>query len=142
MAENALGLLILALASGFRLTPPPRALHARPAEVYLHLHGQKAMADVVITPGRTGRNEVGIDVFDTDFAPIVPLAVVVAFAEPGRGIEPIEVQAVSDGGHWRAGPVQLPVSGDWSVSVEILVNDFEKETLEGAARIESAGEAR
>jgi copper transport protein len=134
--------MILALASGFRLTPPPRALHARPAEVYLHLHGQKAMTDVVITPGRTGRNEIGIDVFDADFEPFVPLAVVVAFAEPGRGIEPIEVPAKFDDGHWRAGPIQLPFSGDWSVSVEILVSDFEKETLEDRLHIESAGEER
>ena len=128
-AEIVLGVLILAVASGFRLTPPPRALAAVPAEAYLHLHGQSAMVDLTLTPGRVGPNTAAIGLQTADFGPLAALEVAVAFSAPERGLEPIRLDAVRDGAGWRAGPVQLPQAGAWTVTVEVLVSDFVKETL-------------
>ena len=128
-AEIVLAILILAFASAFRLTPPPRALDARPAEAYAHLHGRTAMADATLTPGRPGPNTVALTITDETGAPLDPLGVTVALADPARGVEPIRLDAARDGEVWRAGPLPLPHAGAWDLTVRILVSDFAEETL-------------
>lgn len=134
-AEIVLGLMIVTLASGFRMMPPPRALAAGPGELHIHLHEAKTMAEVVLAPGRAGPNVVEIALQDASTAPLDPLEVNVAFADRARGVEPIRLAAVRDGPRWRAGPVQLPHGGDWTMSVEVLITDFDKETLEAVAAV-------
>jgi copper transport protein len=134
-AEIVLGVLVLALASGFRLTPPPRALAAAPADVYVHLHGPTVMADVTLTPGRVGANDVTIGIVSTTGASIDPLEVRIGFSDPARGVEPIRLNAVRDGEDWRAGPLQLPHGGEWTVTLDVLVSDFARATLEATAPV-------
>ncbi len=140
IAEICLGLLILGLASGFRLTTPPRSLHAGPGEVFVQLHGQTAMAAAVITPGRPGPNEIEIDLMSMSHAPLEPSAVSVAFADAERGRRADPSLGRGRPGRWRAGPVVLPLSGDWSLAVEVLISDFEQETLRATVRIADAPE--
>ena len=128
-AELVLALAILALASGFRLTPPPRALDLPPLEIYAHVHGRTAMADATLSPGRPGPNMVALAITDPDGAPLDPLEVTVALADPARGLEPLRVEAVRDGDGWRAGPFPLPHPGTWDLTVRVLVSDFAEETL-------------
>ena len=129
-AEVVLGLLILGLASGFRLTPPPRALAAVPAEAYAHLHGPTVMADVTLTPGRAGPNAVEIAIVSATGDPVAPLEVRIGFSDPARGVEPIRLTAAREGEVWRAGPVELPFDGDWTVRLDVLVSDFAQVSLE------------
>jgi copper transport protein len=133
--EIALGLLILVLASSFRLTPPPRALAAAPTEAYVHLHGPKVMADVTLTPGRAGTNPVEIAIVSVDGAPMDPLEVRISFADPARGLEPFRLDAVRKGEVWKAGPVTLPYDGDWTVRLDVLVSDFDRATLEATVTL-------
>ncbi len=135
VAEIVLGLSILALASGFRLTPPPRALQLASTELSVHLHGRRVMAAVVLKPGRAGANALEIGVVDAELAPFAPLALSIAFADPARGVEPIRLAAVRDGPLWRAGPVQLPHGGEWTLTLDVLISDFAKETLETAVPV-------
>jgi copper transport protein len=129
-AEIILGLAILALASGFRLAPPPRALIAPAEPLYAHIHGERAMADIRLTPGRAGPVEVTLGFQTVDFAAFVPKEVEVVFAQPEAGIEPIRLDALQRGdGTWHAGPVTLPRPGDWEVTLRLLVTDFESVTL-------------
>lgn len=134
-AEILLGLVILGLASGFRLTPPPRALAATPAEVYVHLHGPTVMADVTLRPARAGPNAVEIGIVATTGAPVDPLEVRIAFSDPARGVEPIRLDAIRDGEIWTAGPVELPHGGDWTVRLDVLVDDFTQASLETTATL-------
>lgn len=129
-AEIVLGLAILALASAFRLTPPPRAL-IEPAEpLYAHIHSDRAMADIRLTPGRAGPVEVMLGFQTGDFTELVPQEVEVVLAQPEAGIEPIRLTALQGGdGLWHAGPVTLPVPGDWDVTLRLLITDFESVTL-------------
>jgi copper transport protein len=133
--EIALGLLIVVLASGFRLTPPPRAIAAAPTEAHAHLHGPTVMADVTLAPGRAGANAVEIGIVGTDGARVDPLEVRISFADPARGLEPISLDAVRDGEVWKAGPVTLPYDGDWTVRLDVLVSDFDKATLEATVKL-------
>lgn len=126
-AEIVLGVAILALAGGFRLTPPPR-LAVPEAPRHVHLHGETIMAGLTLDPGRPGRNAVSLAI--TPDAPR-PLEVRVAFAEPAGGVEPIRVAATYDGSAWRAEGIFLPRGGTWQVSVDVLVSDFDRTTLTG-----------
>jgi copper transport protein len=129
-AEIVLGLAILALASGFRLTPPPRAL-LEPAEpLYAHIHTDRVMADIRLTPGRAGLVDVALGFQTGDFEELVPREVEVVFAQPEAGIEPIRLTALPGGdGFWHAGPVTLPVPGSWDVTLRLLITDFERVAL-------------
>ncbi|MFV0429462.1 MAG: copper resistance CopC/CopD family protein [Arachnia sp.] len=129
-AEILLGLAVLALASAFRLTPPPRAL-LEPAEpLYAHIHTDRAMADIRLTPGRAGPVEIVLGFATGDFSELVPKEVEVAFAQPEAGIEPIRLDALPGGDSlWHAGPVTLPRPGDWEVTLRLLITDFESVTL-------------
>ena len=129
-AEICLGLAILALASAFRLTPPPRALIEPAAPLYAHIHTDRAMADIRLTPGRPGPVEIALGFQTGDFAELVPREVEVVFAQTAAGIEPIRLTALQGGdGLWHAGPVTLPVPGGWEVTLRLLVTEFERVTL-------------
>ncbi|SEA90093.1 CopD family protein [Rubrimonas cliftonensis] len=131
LVEIGLGLAVLCCAAAFRLTPPPRALEAGPAPVAIHLHGRLAMADLAVSPARVGLNTVVATVLDADFAPLTPLSVTVGFAPQDGALEAVRVEAVrGDDGVWRAEAV-LPLPGAWSVIVDVLVSDFDRERLGG-----------
>ncbi|MGQ2907028.1 MAG: copper resistance CopC/CopD family protein [Aliihoeflea sp.] len=126
-AETLVVLVILAIAAGWRFTPPPRALAlaaAQPASV--HIHTAEAMADVSVTPGRAGPVAVSAMIMTGDFGPLDAREVAFVFANPEAGIEPFRRQAEKPGdGTWRADDVVLPLAGRWTVRLDILVTDFD-----------------
>lgn len=131
LAEIGLGLAVLGCAAAFRLTPPPRALDDAPGTITMHLHGRLAMADLAVTPGRVGPNAVTATVLDANFQAMTPLTLTVAFAPADGALEPVRVDAVrGEDGVWRA-EAQLPLPGPWSVVLDVLVTDFDRERLGG-----------
>lgn len=132
-AEIVLAVAIIAIASGFRLTPPPRALvHPAMAAIHVHLHGPTRMAGLVLAPGRAGENAVTVT-----FPPTAPqpLEVRVAFAAPAAGIEPIRLVARRNGATWGAGPLVLPRGGEWQVTLDVLVDDFDQVSLRNVVQV-------
>ncbi|MFV0332979.1 MAG: CopD family protein [Tropicimonas sp.] len=135
-AEIVLAVLILALAAMFRLTPPPRALTVSSAPAAIHLHGAKAMADITITPARTGPVSVGIALQSGDFTALTPRAVDIALAPADGTLEPIRQSATpGEDGLWHAGPLTIPLPGEWEVTLRILITDFESALLSGTVPI-------
>ena len=129
-AEAALGLVVLCLAMGFRLAPPPAAPMADPPRV--HIHTTKAMADVVLSAGPPGAVTIDLFLADGDFGPLDPQEVRLALTDPAAGIGPLTVQANrQEPGHWTTPPVILPSPGPWQVRLVLLVTDFEQVTLSG-----------
>jgi len=80
----------------------------------------------VLRPGRPGPNTVEIGL-----GGLAPREVTVVLRNPAAGVEPIVVAAVPRGGGWATGPVQLPEAGRWSLTLDLLIGDFEKQTLSG-----------
>ncbi len=127
-AELVLAVAILALVALWRFTPPPRALALAPP-VSIHLHGDKAMAE--ITLARAAGQGARLQILDGAFAPLAAQEVVLVLANPAAGIEPIRRPAVHlDATNWRVDGLSVPVAGRWTLRVEILVSDFDKLTLE------------
>ncbi|WP_374833696.1 copper resistance CopC/CopD family protein [Paenochrobactrum pullorum] len=130
--ETLLVFVIFGIASGWRFTPPPRSIaiaEAQPAEI--HIHTNKAMADVKITPGRSGPVSVSAILMDGDFAPLEAQEVTFVFSQPEAGIEPFSRKAKkAENGSWQSDDVLLPLAGKWKIRLDILINDFELARLE------------
>jgi copper transport protein len=128
--EIGIAAAILALVALWRFTPPPRALAAA-APIEVHLHGDRAMAHVTLTPVRARDPQVDVEVFDGAFNALAVRQVTVTLANPTAGIEAIRREAdLSRDNHWRAAGLRLPVAGRWTVRVDLLIDDFEKIVLE------------
>lgn len=125
-AEIAIVLAILGTAALWRFTPPPRALAlaaAQPASV--HVHTEKAMAEISVTPGRAGPVTITVALLDAEFGPLAAKELRLSLANPAAGIEPIErVATRQPDGSWQVAGMTIPVAGRWTVELEILVSDF------------------
>lgn len=131
--EATLGLLILALAMGFRLAPPPAAAAAPLREpLSIHIHTDQAMIDLTATaviPGQTG---FLLSIADGNFLPFDPKEVTVSLTDKVAGIGPLSTIATRIGpGEWEAPAVTLPTPGPWDVQITLLVSNFEQTTLTG-----------
>lgn len=139
VTEIALVSAILALAGLWRFTPPPRVLASAPemsAPTSVHLHASKLMAQVTLFPGRSGATRATIVVASQHGGTMDPKEISLVLAKPDSGIEPIEHPAVKAGrNEWSVDGLVLPLSGTWQVKVEVLVDDFEKASLEGLVTI-------
>lgn len=131
-AETAIVLLIFAVAACWRFTPPPRALAAAAAQpATVHIHADKAMALVQVSPGRAGDVEVSINVLTGEFQRLDAKEVTLVLSKPDSGIEPFRRQAVRlNEGTWRIDYMTIPLPRTWRVRVDILISDFERVSLE------------
>ena len=128
-AELALALVILALVASWRFTPPPRALAAS-ERVFVHIHGERGMAEIDIEPER-GRAQTSVKLLDPELHPLAAKELTLVLANPAAGIEPMQRQGVSEGnGFWHIDDVRIPVAGRWQLRVEILISDFDKLVLD------------
>jgi copper transport protein len=93
----------------------------------IHIHGEKAMADIEVARGQEAR----LVVLDAEFRPLAVQEVVLVLASPALGIEPMRRIATRAGeSEWRIEQLRIPTAGRWKVQVEILISDFEKLTIE------------
>ena len=134
--EAALLLAILAVVGLWRFTVPPRSLAdaARAGEsVRLQLHGDKAMIDLRLAPGRAG--PVSITATLHGGAPPVR-EVSFTLSNSAAGIDALRVPAtrVADG-VWRADAVPIPTAGRWTIRVALLVDEFTQLSLEGTVTL-------
>ncbi len=128
--ELIVALAILGLVALWRFTPPPRAL-AMAAPISIHVHGDKAMAQIEIerTSGQGGR--ANVLVLDGEYRPLAVKEVTLVLANPAAGIEPMRRAATPAGeGTWRIDDLRIPVAGRWNLRVEFLISDFDKLTIE------------
>src|SRR5205807_2817307 len=107
---------------------------ARPA--LLHIHTARAMADVRFEPGRAGAVAASIVIMTGDFGGLDAKEVTLAIENRAAGVEAISRPAMKGADAvWRVEKLPIPQNGRWRVSLDILVNDFEKVQLEGAIDI-------
>jgi copper transport protein len=130
MFECAAALGILAVVAGWRFTPPPRSL-VPDAPLAVHIHTDKAMFQVLISPGRVGTDSFVLQLLNGDGTLLQAKETTLTLSIPSRGIEDIERPGVRDAdGFWRVDNVPLAVPGRWHMRIDALVTDFEKITLE------------
>jgi copper transport protein len=132
LAECVLAIAILGLVSGWRFTPPPRALVlSTEAPLAVHIHTDAAMFQVLIAPGKVGENDFVLQLMNGDGGLLAAKEATLTLSLPGRGIEPMERSAtLGPDAYWHVGKVALPFPGRWHMRIDALVTDFKKVTLE------------
>ncbi|PSO14561.1 CopD family protein [Bradyrhizobium sp. MOS003] len=130
LLEGAIALAILAVVAGWRFTPPPRTIVPE-TPLAIHIHGDKAMFQVLVSPGKAGANDVVLQLMTGEATPLAAKEATLTLGLPERGIEPMERKAsLGPDGYWHVRKVELPFAGRWHIRIDALVTDFEQITLE------------
>jgi copper transport protein len=128
--ECALAAGILSVVAGWRFTPPPRSL-IPDAPLAVHIHTDKAMFQVLVSPGRVGMDDFVLQLMNGDGTLLHAKEATLTLSLPERGIEEIERQGTLEpDGFWHVGKVPLAIPGRWHMRIDALVTDFDKITLE------------
>ncbi len=123
--ELVLVVVILGVVALWRFTPPPRLLVAKGDDFFTHIHTDKAMANVTITPGHAGPLDIAVQLETPDERPLTAMAVSVTLSNPAIGVEAMTAQAQRrDDGTWRV-HMSASVPGRWTLGLAILISDFE-----------------
>lgn len=131
--EIGLALLIVAAASLWRFAGPEQYqyAYAKPP-VSLHLHGQKAMAELEMSPQPDGMVDVRVSILTPEFDPMQPRSVSLGLRNSLRGIEPLKYGLTNAAdGTWAVRNLPLSDTAGWSVDLQVLIDDFNLVHLEG-----------
>ena len=136
--EVGLGFAVLAATALLVNSPPAYTAAATPdGEAAVTLNANKVSVDVTVTPATSGRNDVHVDLFTPDGVPLDAQELTVTFANPDRGVKPIDVPLRKLGpGHYLSPGFDLPSSGEWKVVAEPVLSASEKPSLTGTVTID------
>lgn len=130
LLECTIALAIFAVVAGWRFTPPPRTIVPE-TPLAIHIHTDKAMFQVLVSPGKAGLDDFVLQLMTGEATPLAAKETTLTLSLPERGIEPMERNAeLGPDGYWHVCKVELPFAGRWHVRIDALVTDFEKITLE------------
>lgn len=130
LLECILGAAILAVVAGWRFTPPPRDI-VPDTPLGLHIHGERAMFQVLVSPGRVGLDNFLLQLMNADGMRLQATEATLTLQLPAAGIGPIERKAARGAdGDWHVRDVPLPLPGRWHLRIDALVSDFDQITLE------------
>lgn len=149
-AEIGLVVAILIVTAALGTTPPPRALqsgHAHTPDHHSadqhHAHGLTVetssgdrRATIALSSAHAGANAAQITLTNADGSALEAKEVTFIVSNPSAGVEPMQRSAGRlRPGVWEIEALQLVPAGDWSIKVEALVSDFEKQTFENTVEL-------
>ncbi|MBN8961957.1 MAG: CopD family protein [Rhizobiales bacterium] len=135
VVELALVVAILGVVGLWRFTSPPRALVAVNDDFFTHVHAERAMADVTLSPGHAGPIRITIQLRTPDERLLDAKGLSVTLSNPAAGIEPSTAEAQPAGeGQWRVA-MAAPVPGQWTLRLDILISDFDNLSVEAPVLI-------
>jgi len=126
-AEVALGVAALAVTGALAGYPPATAVSAGPFSGSANLG--PARAELTVEPARAGANEVHVYFFNRSDGRQYDAPKEVRFEAslPGKGIEPIKLEATKAGpGHYVLGSAALSPPGDWRLELVARISDFDE----------------
>jgi copper transport protein len=130
LLECGVALAIFVVVAGWHFTPPPRTIVPE-TPLAIHIHTDKAMFQVLVSPGKAGLDDFVLQLMTGEATPLKAKEATLTLSLPERGIEPMERDAeLGPDGYWHVRRVELPFAGRWHVRIDALVTDFEKVTLE------------
>lgn len=119
MVEAVLGIVVLGLAAALVSLPPQAAAQSRVFSATLTQAG--LIADVTVTPGRVGSNDVHI-VITPSGGSLQPVAAVTGrISLPSRDLPAAPITIVRDGANHYTGTITLAFSGDWDMDLIVEV---------------------
>jgi hypothetical protein len=127
--EVSFGAVIIGIVAVLGTLPPAsHAHHQAPGGAILadasfqHIHGEDGMADVLIEPGHVGTVSATIHLWNDDLETLAAKNVMLTLTAPAPGGKPMTRAAWRADETWRVDGIQLPVPGNWSVTVTATLN--------------------
>jgi hypothetical protein len=118
------GLAIGILLTAFSGMMPQRSVGALSDDSFFtHLHTEKAMANVTVSPARVGPVELNIQLETVEELPLTAKAVSVTLTDTqtGRALQTIDATRRGDD-QWHAA-VSMPSAGRWMLALAIAISD-------------------
>jgi copper transport protein len=127
----ALATVAVSVVAGCFTLPPHALAAAARAPLAIHIHADKAMFQVLVSPGTVGTDSFVLQLMAGDASSLKAKAVLLTLSLPERGIAPLERKAVLGAdGYWTVRSVPLPFAGRWHIRVDAVITDLETITLE------------
>jgi copper(I)-binding protein len=102
---------------------------------FTHIHAEKAMANVTVSPGCAGPVLITIQLETTDELPLIAKVVSVTLTNLQAGFEAETLQAERGrDDQWRV-KMSTPVPGRWMLGLGIVISDSDKISVESAILI-------
>jgi copper transport protein len=122
--------IAFAAAALLSIAATPPAAATDDDNFFTHLHTEKAMANVTVSPGRAGPVEIAIQLETTDETPLTAKAVSVTLVDTqsGRKLAPIDAAREGEAG-WRVKVAQL-TPGRWMLGLGISISDADHVNVE------------
>lgn len=119
IAEAVLGVVVLAATANLVTLPPEPP---PPSKVFNSTLSQAGLiADITVTPGRVGTNEVHV-VITPPGGSILPVTSIEArMSLPEEGVPASPVTLVPDGPNHSTGTITLPFAGEWRLELIVVV---------------------
>ncbi|MFF4314622.1 copper resistance protein CopC [Streptomyces sp. NPDC001507] len=95
-------------------------------------HGK---VQITLDPGRVGANSVQAVVFGPDGGISAVPELRLSFTLAAQKIGPLPANVTDRGGYWAADSVNLPIAGEWTMSVTVRVSDLDQVTVTKKVRI-------
>ncbi|ANW00379.1 copper chaperone PCu(A)C [Bradyrhizobium icense] len=109
----------LQIASTKHAATSPMRPVATDEPFFTHICGTRVMANVTVSPGRSGPIEVLVQIEDSDEKPLAVDAVTVTLSNPDKGIAPVTARAErAAADSWRV-RMTAAAGGKWSLSLGI-----------------------
>ena len=103
---------------------------------FTHLHTEKAMANVTVSPARAGPVEIAIQLETMDEKPLTAKSVMVTLAKARdkagdkAGAKPMSVAAERRGDAQWLARLTLPKAGQWTLGLGIAISDTDKVSIQ------------
>ena len=130
------GAVIIIVAALGTLPPGSHAHHHEsaglipPDAAFQHIHGIDGMADVMIEPGHVGTANATVHLLNDDLETLAASSVTLTLIAPVPGSQPTSRPASKDAsGVWHVDGLQLPESGNWTVTVDAVVGPHKRLNL-------------
>ena len=134
----AASLLCLALLQGFATAPLLAA--GDDENFFTHLHTDRVMANVTVSPGRAGPVDIVIQLQTVDELPMAAKAVSVTLTDPQSGKKLQTEQAVrAAGDRWQLKVATLK-AGRWTLGLGISISETDRVNVEAPILIASGAE--
>ena len=112
------------------LAPRPVIAAGDDENFFTHLHTDKAMANVTVSPGRAGPVEIVIQLETTDELPLAAKAVSVRLSNTRTGAKLAKIEAArKDDDRWYA-KLSVPTPGNWTLGLGISISDTDGVNVE------------
>jgi hypothetical protein len=99
-------------------------------DFFTHLHTEKAMANVTLSPARAGPVELTIQLETVEERPLSAKAVSVTLndTQTGKALKTVDAARGGDD-EWRAA-ISVPTAGRWMLALAIAISDRDKVDIE------------